>query len=77
MLIIGYHGRIGKIPAYHGLDPGSNPPWLSWFTGMQVKLTASHDLKATELAMTIKVSIQWLYLAANGCKTYLNLNLKS
>ena len=48
----GYHGRIGKIPAYHGLDPGSNPPWPSWFTGMQVKQT-SHDLKATELAMTI------------------------
>ena len=68
-----YYGRIGKIPAYHGLDPGLNPPWLSWFTGMQVKQTLSHDLKATELAMTIKVSIQWLYLAANGCKIYLNL----
>ena len=37
---------------------------------MQVQVDISHDLKATELAMTIKVSIQWLYLAANGCKTY-------
>ena len=45
--------------------------------GTKYRITAltSHDLKATELAMTIKVSIQWLHLAANGCKTYLNLNL--
>ena len=25
----------------HGLDPGSNPPWLPWFTGMQAQTLAT------------------------------------